>query len=147
MPIKSTPMQQLLSRVQTWCGIKIVESKAVTLVTLREKTIARFPSPETLEVVLCGSIARQFKENPEELPDGVRVLEDGNRLAVDLTEPGGMEEAVRTLLNAYILAERPESRDWWLDEAHLHEDPTCEKLAEEIERFREQMRQARTEAG
>lgn len=129
-------MQVLLARVRTWCGVRIDNNSPVTRVLLRDKVIARFPSEEFFEVVLCGSIKKQVSESPDDLPVGVWALNDNTRLVVDLTQPGGMEEAIRVLLNAYILSERPQSSDWWLSEERLNEDPTCEKLAEEIKAIR-----------
>lgn len=140
MARRLSPMTQLLARVQTWCGISISAGGGITHIVLRDHPIARFPTPETLEVVLCGSIRDQVRRDPDDLPDGVWPLDDASRLIVDLTQPGGMEEAVRSLLNAYLLAEHPAARDWWLRPEHLAADPTCEKLAVEVEHFRQQAR-------
>ena len=129
-------MNQLLSRVQTWCGVKIENKNDIPTVALRGKPIARFPSDDTLEAVLCGSIRHQIQEDPHMLPDGVWTHKDYSLLLVDLTQPGGLEEAIRVLLNTYIVSESPRARDWWLSDQHLDEDPTCDKIAEVIREFR-----------
>lgn len=137
-----TPMQQLLARVCTWCGVNVAESAGVTCVMLKSQAIARFPCPETLEASLCGTIQKQVERSPLDLPAGVWPHRGNRTVLIDLTQPGGMEEAIRVLLNAYIMAQDPGAREWWLEHAALDEDPTCEKVAEVIARHRGEARMA-----
>jgi len=132
-------MNLILSRVGSWCGVQVKINDPVTRILLRDKTIARFPSGDMLEVVLCGSIKHHVLNDPEFLPEGAWTHKDAKSLLVDLTQPGGLEEAFRVLLNAYIMAERPEAQDWWLSEEHLAEDPTCERIAEVIAQHRDRI--------
>jgi hypothetical protein len=34
------------------------------------------------------------------------------------------------------MGQSPEAREWWIAQEHLEEDPTCEKLAEIVYRYR-----------
>jgi len=129
-------MNQLLARVTTWCGVRVDDAGGVRRVLLRDQAIARFPSPETLEASLCGTIKRQFEKSPLDLPPGVWPHKDNSVVLIDLTQPGGMEEAIRVLMNVYIMAQDPEAREWWLHKAHIDEDPTCAKVAEVIAKHR-----------
>jgi len=138
------PMNQLLNRVSTWCGVRIDEQGGVPCVRIRDHVIARFPSSETLEASLCGTIKRQFGEDPEDLPEGVWPHENNEVLLIDLKSPRGMEEAIRVLLNAYILSQDPMAQDWWLGKHRLEEDPTCEKIAQVISHYRLQPRASDT---
>lgn len=137
MKSEDSPMVQLLCRVKTWCGIRVAEQQGLTHVLLRDRTIARFPSAESVEINLCGSIRKQVLEEPESLPDGVWAAAHDRVLLVDLTQPGGIEEAVRALMNCYIAAQGQESIQWWMSPEHLGEDPTCEKIAELLRQHRE----------
>ncbi len=145
MTKQQTPKDLLLCRVRTWCGVHIKTHDGIVLVYVKDRPIARFPSEETLEAVLCGSIQKQIAEDPECLPCGAWPADDNRCLLVDLTQPGGVEEAIRVLLNAYIRSQSPEAHDWWMREERLIEDPTCEKIAAIIEEFRQHI--AKSEAG
>ncbi len=134
-----TPMQQLLNRVSTWCGVRVVHEGEVPKVLIGQHVVARFPSVETLQASLCGSIKKQIDRNPGELPAGVWPYGDNHTVLIDLTTAGGMEEAIRVLLNTYILAQDPAARDWWLCPHRLDEDPTCEKIAQVIAEHRSKM--------
>lgn len=127
----------ILARVGTWCGIHVVEDSAATRVHLRDRLIARLPKNDTVEVVLCGSVRRQVLEDRDELPDGMWLNGEDKTIIVDLTTDRGLEEGVRMILNAYIVGQSPEARDWWIAADHLKDDPTCEKLAEVVRHYRE----------
>ncbi|MBI5154263.1 hypothetical protein HZA57_03415 [Candidatus Poribacteria bacterium] len=132
----ATPRDVLLARLRTWCGVEVARDGSRYLLSIRNKPIARFPSEDSLEAVLCGSIRDQVRSDPACLPSGTWTCGDHTVVMIDLTAPGGMEEAVRVLLNAYILSQAPEARDWWLSDHHMSEDPTCERLEEVIRRHR-----------
>ncbi len=131
-----SPMQQLLNRVSTWCGVRVSLEAEVPNVLIGQHVVARFPSSETLQASLCGSIKKQIDQEPDELPPGVWPYSNNETVLIDLTTARGMEEAIRVLLNTYIMAQDPGARDWWLNSSHLNEDPTCEKIAQVISRHR-----------
>ena len=139
MSRRQSPMNQLLARVRTWRGINVAEEGKVTRVTLRQHTIARFPTSDSIEVVLCGSLRRQMTTHPEELADGVWPIDDNHRLLLDLTQDGGIEEAVRALLNAYMAAERSDSESWYMPSRVIEEDPACTKVNEALKKFRSKL--------
>jgi hypothetical protein len=99
--------------------------------------IARFPDSESCEAVLFGNLRKQMHDDPDELPDGVWPTEDYERLLVDLSAPGGMETAVRVLMNAYLAAKSSDDRDWWLKPESIKSDPKCEKVSKTMRRHRE----------
>lgn len=138
MEPECTPMGHLLARIKVWCGVTIEPDEKITLVKIKDRVIARFPSSDSLEVVLCGSIRDQVLSDPEELPEGMWLRSNGHDVViVDLTAPRGMEEAIRILLNAYIASQTSDAvTKWWMDEEHLMEDPTCEKLEQIIREHR-----------
>lgn len=129
-------MNQLLSRVQTWCGVRTIEEQGICQIILRDRQIARFPNENSFEGVLCGTLRRQIETDPYELPDGVWPHNNNDTILIDLTQPGGIEEAVRILLNAYVISESPASRDWWMKNDILKRDPLAKKTAEVIKQHR-----------
>jgi hypothetical protein len=133
----NSPAQSLLSRVRSWSGVTAESNATVPMIRLKDHVIARFPSPDSLEVVLFGCLRSQATEDPEELPEGVWVTDDEQRLLVDLNAPGGMETAIRALMNAYLASQTPTARDWWLSPRSLKEDPSCEKTSQIIQRHRQ----------
>ena len=132
-----SPIELVLSRVKNWCGVQVKTDETVTKVYIREHLIGWFPAEDTLEAVLCGSIRKQTIEDPGALPPGVWLHDNNSTLIIDLTMPRGMEEAIRILLNVYIVSQSPQAQDWWLLEDRLAEDPTCEKIAEVVRKCRE----------
>jgi len=135
-----TPANQLLDRVQTWLGIRIVSDEPVARVMLNGHTIARFPTTETLEASMSGIIRRQVVNEPETLPPGVWGWQDNMAVLIDLTQPKGMEEAIRVLLETYLRAQDPASDNWWLAEQLLRNDPECRKAAEQLREHRSRLR-------
>jgi hypothetical protein len=137
MPSSTPPSQQVLSRISGWCGIQVHREGELTKVYLRDRLIARFPPNDTVEAVLCGSVRQQVLDGRDVLPDGMWLNGDDKTIIVDLTTERGLEEAIRMILNAYIVGQSPEARDWWMNQQHLEEDPTCAKLAEIVYQYRQ----------
>lgn len=136
MRSNGTPCSAVLARVEQWCGVHVDHECKDRRVRLHDRVIARFPSDDTLEAVLCGSLRRRVMEEPEALPEGVWAHDDKASIIIDLTTPRGMEEAIRTLMNVYMTSQSSAAQDWWLNEQRLDQDPTCEKIAEIVRRYR-----------
>jgi len=138
MAKNSSHIDLVTSRVRNWCGIQIRDDGPVTKIYIRDHLIGWFPTADSLEAVLCGTIRRHVIEECNELPQGMWLHNNNSSVIVDLTSPRGMEEAIRLLLNVYIVSQSPQAQNWWMNEDRLTEDPTCEKIAEVVRRYREQ---------
>ncbi len=133
-----TPKDHLISRVSTWCGIQ-VHDEEVPRISVRDKTIARFPTNDSMEAAACGSIQQKLSEEPEFFPDGVWENNNAHHIIIDLRLPGGIEEAVRALLNAYIESQNSHGEKWWIDNDFLKHDPHAHQVLKVIAGFREKL--------
>lgn len=131
-----TPRESVIARVRTWSGIRVNNDRDVSMIVLDDKPIGRFPSQDTLEAVLCGSVGGGMLQHVYDLPDGVWPTEDRRRVLIDLAAPAGFEEAVRVLLNSYLIAHDKAAKEWFLKDAELAADPGAEKAAQAIDRHR-----------
>lgn len=131
-----TPRETLIARVRSWSGIKIQHANGLSHILLKDRPIGRFPSDDSLEAVLCGTLRGKMIDDIFDLPDGVWPTDDQHRVLIDLTTPAGFEEAIRVLLNAYLSAQAATPADWYLADAELVADPACRKATEIIGSYR-----------
>ena len=135
-----TLKQQLINRVSTWCGVEINDNEeSATKIMYRDIPIARFPKEDAIEASLCGSMQDRVTSDDFDLPDGVWLTNKDDHLIVDLRLPGGMEEAVRVILNAYIFPQSQNNDGVGLDENVLKEDSKCHQVNSEIKVHREKL--------
>lgn len=131
----STPKDQLISRVSTWCGIHIHHDE-IPRIVVKDKTIARFPTNDSIEAAVCGTLQKKLSEEPEYFPDGVWENNNAHHIIIDLRLPGGIEEAVRVLLNNYIEAQSAHGQNWWMENEFLKRDPKAQQVLGAIAGFR-----------
>lgn len=135
-----TLKQQLISRITTWCGVEAQDDEnSVTTIYYQHIPIARFPKEDAIESCLCGSMHDRITSDDFELPDGVWLTNKDHHLIVDLRLPGGIEEAVRVILNAYIFAQNQNEERIGLDEKVLKEDSKCSNVNGEIKVHRQKL--------
>jgi hypothetical protein len=131
-----TPKDQLLTRVSTWCGIQI-HPEEITRLTVKGRTIARFPTHDSLEAAVCGKIQQKLVDEPEIFPDGIWENNKAEHIIVDLRLPGGIEEGVRVLLNTYMQSQTAQPTEkWWMEDEFLKGDPKAQQVLGVISGYR-----------
>jgi len=133
----STPVNALLETVGKWSGVSVDIGGSLPTIRLKDRVIARFPDEESCEAVLFGHLRTQVHDDPDELPKGVWPTEDYERILIDLSAPGGMESAIRVLMNSYIAAKAPRAGEWWLKPESIRADPEGRTVVETMRRHRD----------
>jgi len=141
MASEKSPREQMLDRIRSWNGVSSRQKAGVTEVVVSGRVIARFPTDDTFDVALCGSLRRQVEEEPEFIPEGVWPIDQNARLLMDLNQPEAMEEAFRHLLNAYLASASAGGHDWYIRDAARESDPKGVEALAVIENYRELIRE------
>lgn len=136
-----TPCEMLTAQISSWDGVSVQQAGEQVMVMYRGHVLARFVTDDALEVALCGPIRRQVTESPEIVAEGVWPVEENKRLLMDLNQPGAVEEAIRSLLNAYIEAREASGNECFLSPDALKQDPTGSKALRTIEGYRSLIRE------
>lgn len=132
----SSPKEHLVSRIKTWCGVQIKQENQVTHICVNNAPIARFPTDDSIEMRLCGTIKERVVADQADHPDGIWTINEDHHVIVDLRLPGGMEEAIRVLLNAYINSQSNSQEDWSMDQNFLRSDSNCDHVISVISGYR-----------
>ncbi|MEQ8821642.1 MAG: hypothetical protein RLY93_15510 [Sumerlaeia bacterium] len=112
---RSTTLELILTRVETWQGIAIErEDHGQVVILCKGEPLARTIGEEALQIAFRGPLREKMSQVQQSFAGPVR-MEENNAAVVSLTGPRAVEEPIRLLLNAYMMAQKTDAREWSLD--------------------------------